>query len=70
VRIYRPDRAWKKGDYIKRNIAIVDDSDKVYAFWDGTSPGTIFSVAYAIKKGKFGGMMVAGKKFVKNGDVK
>lgn len=37
---------------IMRNRLIVDESDRVVAFWDGTSRGTQFGINYAAKKGK------------------
>jgi len=37
---------------IIRNTYIVDQSDKVVAFWDGKSPGTKSTISYARKKGK------------------
>ena len=35
-----------------RNIKIVDESDRVIAFWDGNSPGTKSSIDLARKKNK------------------
>lgn len=37
---------------IMRNRLIVDESDRVVAFWDGVSKGTKFGIDYAAKKGK------------------
>jgi len=40
VEVYCPD--WKKGPgaALERNTAIVENSDRVVAFWNGTSKGT------------------------------
>ncbi len=40
------------GNYLKRNIEMVDFSDEVIAFWDGFSYGTAHTIATAISKGK------------------
>ena len=37
---------------IKRNEQIVDYADRVLAFWDGKSRGTLSVIKYAEKKGK------------------
>jgi predicted Rossmann fold nucleotide-binding protein DprA/Smf involved in DNA uptake len=37
---------------IKRNETIVDYADRVLAFWDGKSRGTLSVIRYAEKKGK------------------
>jgi hypothetical protein len=37
---------------IKRNETIVDYADRVLAFWDGKSRGTLSVICYAEKKGK------------------
>jgi predicted Rossmann fold nucleotide-binding protein DprA/Smf involved in DNA uptake len=37
---------------LKRNEIIVNESDKVLAFWDGKSRGTKYVIDYANKKGK------------------
>lgn len=37
---------------ILRNIQIVENCDYLLAFWDGKSPGTKFTIDYAIKHGK------------------
>ncbi len=37
---------------IKRNMQIVDYSDKIIAFWDGNSKGTLSVIKYAQKRGK------------------
>ncbi len=34
-----------------RNIQIVENCDFLLAVWDGTSPGTKFTIDYAIKRG-------------------
>lgn len=36
----------------KRNITIVEDCDRLVAFWDGTSKGTKHSIDLATKAGK------------------
>lgn len=36
----------------KRNQRIVDDADRVVAFWDGKSPGTLITIELARKAGK------------------
>ena len=41
-----------RGAPIVRNQEIVDYSDKVIAFWDGRSKGTLSVIKYAKKKGK------------------
>lgn len=51
--IYRPD--WNthgKKAGILRNVTIVDNSDRVVAFWDGSSTGTKHTIDYARSKGK------------------
>ena len=37
---------------IVRNKQIVDYADKIVAFWDGNSRGTLFVIKYAERKGK------------------
>ena len=37
---------------IVRNKAIVDYADKIIAFWDGKSKGTLSAIKYAEKQGK------------------
>ena len=37
---------------IIRNKEIVDYADRIVAFWDGTSKGTLSVIKYAKKKGK------------------
>ena len=37
---------------IQRNKEIVEYSDKIVAFWDGSSRGTLFVIEYAEKRGK------------------
>ena len=41
-----------RGAPIKRNQEIVDYADKIIAFWDGHSKGTLSVIKYAEKKGK------------------
>ena len=35
---------------LKRNIVIADRADVVFAFWDGSSKGTLFVIDYCKKK--------------------
>lgn len=37
---------------LARDRIIVDRADEVYAFWDGVSTGTMFTVGYARREGK------------------
>ena len=37
---------------LMRNIQIVENCDFVISFWDGTSPGTKFTIEYTKKLGK------------------
>ena len=51
--IFKPD--WNKYGKLagyKRNKLIVDEADKVLAFWDGRSRGTKHSIDLAIEAGK------------------
>jgi hypothetical protein len=41
-----------EGNYIKRNIEMVDACDKVIAFWDGFSYGTAHTIGQAVMKKK------------------
>lgn len=52
VRIYPPD--WKLGRAagMIRNRTIVDNSDRVIAFWSGASPGTLGAMNIALTLGK------------------
>ena len=45
-------KRYGKGAPILRNRSIVDYSDKVIAFWDGTSKGTLSVIEYAKSIGK------------------
>lgn len=40
------------GNYLKRNIEMVEACDEVYAFWDGFSYGTCFTIAQAVLNNK------------------
>jgi hypothetical protein len=40
------------GNYLKRNIEMVEACDKVIAFWDGYSYGTAHTIATAARYGK------------------
>lgn len=52
-KIFLPDwdRYGKKAGFL-RNILIINEADKVIAFWDGKSAGTKNSIDLAIKQGK------------------
>jgi hypothetical protein len=39
------------GNYLKRNIEMVEIADEVLAFWDGWSYGTAHTIANAVMKG-------------------
>lgn len=39
------------GNYLKRNIEMVNQADAVLAFWDGFSYGTAHTIAQGVKKG-------------------
>jgi hypothetical protein len=43
---------YDKGAGFKRNRLIVEEADKVYAFWDGSSKGTQNSMELAVNMGK------------------
>lgn len=51
--IFKPDwdKYGKRAGFL-RNQLIIDEADKVIAFWDGTSKGTKHSIDLAIKAGK------------------
>ncbi len=40
------------GNYLKRNIEMVELTDEVIAFWDGFSYGTAHTIATAVSRGK------------------
>lgn len=52
VKVFKPD--WSKGKSAgaQRNRKIVDYCDKLVAFWDGKSKGTLISIEMAQKAGK------------------
>ena len=51
--IYRPDwKSYGRAAGPKRNRTIVENSDKIIAFWDGESKGTKSSIDLAKKLGK------------------
>jgi len=51
--IFKPEwDKYGKGAGFIRNKLIVDNADKVIAFWDGQSKGTKYSIDYAKSKGK------------------
>ena len=41
-----------KGNYLKRNIDMVESCDKVVAFWNGFSYGTAHTIAQAVLRKK------------------
>ena len=45
--IIRPNNPSKKQDYILRNFKIVDQADKIIAYWNGKSKGTLSTINYA-----------------------
>lgn len=50
--VYRPDwDRYGRGAGFRRNKTIVNNSDIVYAFWDGVSKGTSNTINYAKKLG-------------------
>jgi len=53
VKVIRPDNPSIKYHYILRNYKIVNEADKVYAFWDGKSAGTRSVINYARKINKY-----------------
>jgi hypothetical protein len=53
ITIYKAEWAlYGKSAGFKRNITIVDASDKIIAFWDGKSKGTEHTITNAKSKGK------------------
>lgn len=51
--IFLPEyRKWGGLAPLKRNYQIVDAADRVVAFWDGTSSGTVHTINYTLKKRK------------------
>ena len=52
-KIFKPnwDKYGKRAGFL-RNQLIIDEADKVIAFWDGKSKGTKHSIDLAIKAGK------------------
>ena len=51
--VFRPNyKAHLQGAPIRRNEEIVKYADKVLAFWDGVSRGTLYTINYAKKQGK------------------
>ncbi|MCB5162631.1 SLOG family protein [Marinomonas algarum] len=53
IQIFKPD--WKlygRGAGIVRNKQIIESADKIFAFWDGKSKGTLNSINIAKKLGK------------------
>jgi hypothetical protein len=53
IKEFLPDYArFGKSAPLKRNIQIVDYSEKIYACWDGKSRGTKYVIDYCAKVGK------------------
>ena len=53
ILVIRPEyNKYGKAAPLKRNEVIVNESDKVLAFWDGKSRGTKYVIDYANKTGK------------------
>jgi predicted Rossmann fold nucleotide-binding protein DprA/Smf involved in DNA uptake len=51
--IFRPEYdKYNKGAPLKRNRTIVENADIIYAFWDGRSRGTKYTIDYARNKQK------------------
>ena len=38
------------GNYLKRNLEMIKECDRVIAFWDGWSYGTAFTIAHALNQ--------------------
>ena len=53
IKVYKPDWArYGRGAGMIRNAQIIEESDVVFACWDGMSKGTKNSINMSIKKGK------------------
>lgn len=53
VIIFKPDRErWGARAYAMRNREVVEASDRLVAFWDGRSPGTLMTLRMAKQAGK------------------
>ena len=53
LRVFEPDyAAYGKRAPLMRNLQIIDYADKVLAFWDGASRGTMHVIAECIKQGR------------------
>lgn len=52
VEVYRPDWSTGRDAGLKRNTTIVERSDRVVAFWDGLSRGTLDTIRKAARAGK------------------
>ena len=50
-RIHRPDFT-RPGAYHRRDRLIAEESQKLIAFWDGRSPGTRYTINYALFIGR------------------
>jgi len=50
--VIRPTRLDRRNYYLHRNAEMVGMADLVYAFWDGESRGTAFTINYARDRGK------------------
>jgi hypothetical protein len=51
--VFKPDWSTGKGAGMVRNRTIVENSDWVFAFWDGQSKGTKNSIDHANRLGKY-----------------
>ena len=54
---------YKKAAPLKRNIEIIEYSDRVIAFWDGSSKGTRFVIEECRKRNKTIDVFVIGKRY-------
>lgn len=53
AQVFYPDtKTLGKYAYLARNDQIVDAADYIVAIWDGTSKGTRYTIARALKQGK------------------
>ncbi len=53
LRVFLPDyRQYGKKAPLVRNRLIVDACDVLFAFWDGVSTGTAYTIRYAHERGK------------------
>jgi predicted Rossmann fold nucleotide-binding protein DprA/Smf involved in DNA uptake len=52
VIVFRPSDPSNPESYLSRNRQIVENSDRLVAFWYGRSRGTAYTIQYANKTGK------------------